>query len=373
MDIVEATGQYETWLGSQIPLIREDLAYKHRKMAEDPFSFLRATYYRWAQLWPTLAPELATAPKVLAVGDLHIENFGTWRDGEGRLAWGINDFDEAYPTSYAIDLVRLAVSAHLAIKGEKLSLGREEACGAILEGYARGLDKGGAPYVLAENHGWLRDLATNSLRDPEVYWDRLAALPPATGAIPDDAASFLRSKLPASDLKGTIAHRIAGVGSLGRRRYTLVAEWRGGHVAREVKQLACSASAWQENSTASPGHHYAEIVRGAIRVPDPYLDANDRWVCRRLAPDCNRIELGSLPRERDEAHLLHAMGFETANVHLGSAGATGAVIADLRRRPNGWLHAAAELFIDATMEDWNRWRKAIDDAEPRNAGKRDSH
>jgi len=33
---------------------------------------------------------------VLAVGDLHVENFGTWRDAEGRLIWGVNDFDEAW-------------------------------------------------------------------------------------------------------------------------------------------------------------------------------------------------------------------------------------------------------------------------------------
>ena len=34
--------------------------------------------------------------------------YGTWRDTEGRLVWGINDFDEAYPSPYTNDLVRLA-------------------------------------------------------------------------------------------------------------------------------------------------------------------------------------------------------------------------------------------------------------------------
>ena len=53
---------------------------------------------------------------MLGVGDLHVENFGTWRDAEGRLIWGINDFDEACPMPYTIDLVRLAASADLAIK-----------------------------------------------------------------------------------------------------------------------------------------------------------------------------------------------------------------------------------------------------------------
>ena len=49
-------------------------------------------------------------PKVLAVGDLHIENFGTWRDSEGRLVWGVNDFDETWRLPYTQDLVRLTTS-----------------------------------------------------------------------------------------------------------------------------------------------------------------------------------------------------------------------------------------------------------------------
>ena len=60
---------------------------------------------------------LARAPRALAVGDLHVENFGTWRDVEGRLIWGINDFDEAWRLPYTNDLVRLATSALLAEMG----------------------------------------------------------------------------------------------------------------------------------------------------------------------------------------------------------------------------------------------------------------
>ena len=52
--------------------------------------------------------------RVLAVGDIHLENFGTWRDADGRLVWGVNDFDEAAQMPYVLDLVRLAASALLA-------------------------------------------------------------------------------------------------------------------------------------------------------------------------------------------------------------------------------------------------------------------
>ncbi len=57
---------------------------------------------------------------MLGVGDLHVENFGTWRDGEGRLIWGINDFDEATTLPYTNDLVRLCASALIAISESRL-------------------------------------------------------------------------------------------------------------------------------------------------------------------------------------------------------------------------------------------------------------
>ena len=115
MGIVKATRAYETWLATHIRLLPADLRRKHEAMAQDLFPFFRATFYRWMQLWPEVCADEARAPQVLAVGDLHVENFGTWRDIEGRLVWGINDFDEVYELPYTIDLVRLAASAHIAI------------------------------------------------------------------------------------------------------------------------------------------------------------------------------------------------------------------------------------------------------------------
>ncbi len=126
MNIIEATKSYEAWLAGLIPLIREDLLFKHQEMRRNLFSFLRATYYRWAQVWAGNCPELAHDTTVLAVGDLHVENFGTWRDLDGRLVWGVNDFDECYPLPFTNDLVRLAVSAWLAIDaGEMIIAARD--------------------------------------------------------------------------------------------------------------------------------------------------------------------------------------------------------------------------------------------------------
>src|SRR5437667_10998206 len=143
--IVRATRDYEAWLASQVRVVRPGLQAKHKLMAEDGFSFLRATFYRWAQLFPALFPKLARAPKVLGVGDLHVENYGTWRDAEGRLVWGVNDFDEAWPLPYTNDLVRLATSALVAREYHDLKIDGKEAVGPILDGYRKALEPGGPP------------------------------------------------------------------------------------------------------------------------------------------------------------------------------------------------------------------------------------
>ena len=146
-------------------------------MAEAVFPFLRATFYRWMQIWPEVCPDLAKAPRVLAVGDLHVENFGTWRDLEGRLVWGVNDFDEAAVLPYTIDLVRLATSALFAIEEGHLAVKPKDACASILQGYEESLAHGGRPYVLEEENAWLRQIATGVLRDPVHFWKRMDSLP----------------------------------------------------------------------------------------------------------------------------------------------------------------------------------------------------
>ena len=76
---------------------------------------------------------------------------------------------------------------------------------------------------------------------------------------------------------------------------------------------------------------------------------------RRLAPDCSRIELVHLTGVQDECRLLRMMGWETANVHLGSPRARKAILSDLRSRPKGWLSAAARRMREATVQDWREW------------------
>lgn len=335
-------------------------------MAADPFIFLRATFYRWAQAWPEVCANLTDAPVVLAVGDLHIENFGTWRDSEGRLIWGVNDFDEAFPLPYTNDLVRLATSANLAIAANHLSLDLEDACDAILEGYRKGLVKKGCPFVLGEEHTALRKMAHGVLRDPEHFWMKVneQAEKVSRQQVPGEAIAALMQLMPEKSMNFDLATRRAGQGSLGRQRFLGLSSWRGGKIAREAKALALSAWLWAHPSKNKKERiYYEDIMQSAVRCSDPYVSVQGNWVVRRLAPDCSRIDLATLPQERDEKLLLAAMGFELANVHLGTSGLAAATLRDLGERRRKWLVKAAEKMTDSIREDWKVWRARLADEE----------
>jgi hypothetical protein len=350
MNSQQATRTYESWLRQQTSVVDADLRLKHERMTESPFVFLRATFYRWMQLWPLVCPKLAEAPRVLAVGDLHLENFGTWRDAEGRLIWGVNDVDEACELPYTLDLVRLATSALLAIDAEHFGLPGRDACGAILDGYRSSLERGGRAVVLAERGRWLRTIALNDLRDPARFWAKLQGWPPARGGVP---RKVLSTMWPTNVRIERIVRRVAGVGSLGRPRYVALASWGDALIAREAK--ACVPSAAAPNEAC--GRAQTTLLAGAVRVCDPFFGIRDGWIVRRLAPDCTRIELSELPKRLDEFKLLRAMGWETGNLHLASRNHR--AHAHVFARGTGWLYRGARDMAQAVIDDWREWSAAV--------------
>ena len=170
--IVTATIDYEHWLKKHVAVVETDLQLKHKEMAASLFAFMRATFYRWVSLWPEVCADLTKTPRVLGVGDLHVENFGTWRDAEGRLVWGVNDFDEVARMPYAVDLTRLVTSAVLAKRENGLAIDPGEAATAVLEGYSEYLEEGGKPFILEEAR--VRRGGPVALRRPERLSDRRA-------------------------------------------------------------------------------------------------------------------------------------------------------------------------------------------------------
>ena len=360
--IVKWTRKYENWMSDKIDVIKEDLNKKHLDMASDPFKFLRATYYRWAKTFPKICPDLTEAPKVKSVGDLHIDNFGTWRDKLHRLIWGVNDFDEAYKLPYTNDLVRLMTSANLARQQNHLQIGLKDACDTVLQGYRQALKDGGKPFVLNGKNGKLAKIALGQMPEGPAYWQKLfdQINKQPESSVPEKAAQAVQSILPGPHDSIKWGHRQAGEGSLGRERHVGLTSVAGQNFAGEAKNQLPSANYFARGKEGGRSY-YNSTIESAVRFSDPYLKAIDGWIVRRLGPEHAKIELGDLPRVKDERHLLWAMGYETANIHLGTIDAARNVLADLDKRGGGWLVQAVKDMTESTLADQKKWKKHMDE------------
>lgn len=363
--IAASVESYESWLREHLgeDVVKKDLARKRKRMKQSAFIFLRATYWRWTEIIFDVCPDLAEAPEVLAVGDIHLENFGTWRDADGRLVWGINDFDEAADMPYALDLVRLAASALLAQQSlhdkELDDRDFEAAAAAVLEGYRHGL-KDPQAITLDRDHGWLRNAVVVDKDRRKKFWEIIAGA--KEDSAPANYRQALLAALPEENLAMTTARRSAGTGSLGRPRWIGIADWRGGPVVREAKALI--PSAWSR-ATVRGGKvgqgrrkiHVGTLAAGRFRAPDPWFSVMDNLAIRRLSPNNRKIEVEDDADVLLRPRLWELMGFELANIHLGVADRTDAIKTDLEQRKRGWLAKCTEAACAAVTRDFEAWRK----------------
>ena len=369
--IFESTRAFETWMRKRTDVSGRLLKKKHHKMADGPFPFLRATFYRWVERWPKVCPRLAERDSdvLLVVGDLHVENFGVWLDSRQNLIWGVNDFDDACELPFTSDLVRLAASVLLAAEAAHVEVPANRACALLLEGYRAGLRAEGQPILLSgRRYPALVKLTTDTQEDPRTFWkEKLAPKdnPKIDAAeLPKGLEDMFRASFqPRADLAFREQKSPGGLGSLGRRRFTAVEKARNGvHDAREAKALVPSALYWWTGQDHMPSQT-ATLLQHAIRVPDPHFQVHDDWLVRQLAPDVAKIEMPENELDKRLAlapALLRLMGQETANIHLGSRSRDALEkLLKALDRDQRWFPTATARMADCTRKDSVEWAKAF--------------
>jgi len=96
-------------------------------------------------------------------------------------------------------------------------------------------------------------------------------------------------------------------------------------------------------------------IRKAVRSPDPAVSVSGSWVVRRIAPHCTKVELSDLEDNQQERRLLFAMGYETANIHLGSSKKRKELLADVSRLSSSVLSDVCERMLESVTDDWKVW------------------
>jgi hypothetical protein len=364
MKIVAADEAYRVWLEKQLhgAYVKKDYDEKREKMTDSAFVFLRATYWRWAETIAVACPDLNKRPKppsVLAVGDIHLENFGTWRDDEGRVVWGVNDFDEAAEMPYVLDIMRLATSAVLARPARTPTL--RTICDSILDGYEEGL-KAPVPFVLDQDNMDMRELFVVDETERQSFWNKVNGyLRKAKSARKRPSKGFLETlaaALPEPPVALTYWQRTAGTGSLGRLRWVGYGVWRGAPLLRECKAIVPSGWTKAHGGRGLPAMN--DIAMGKYRSPDPWYHLRGNILVRRLSPNNRKLEI----KKRSDAtvllgaEMLKAMGHDLAAIHIGVRDRRKDIHADLRKRGRRWFRTNVRAAAEVVEAEYLEFRKA---------------
>ncbi|HEY0117170.1 MAG TPA: DUF2252 family protein [Cellulomonas sp.] len=304
------TADYDRWLARQITVVRADVARKHAELRADRFRFLRGTYYLWLARVVERVPEVLGTARVPLVGDLHVENFGTWRDQRQVRRWGVNDLDELGTGPWLLDLLRLAVSV---TQAPHIALDDATACDTLLRAYAT--TPVGADVALANPRAEHLRALVPPFASPDTYYDGLAGGHPEAD-LPAEVVAAAEAVAEPGWRPTWHAHE-AGTGSLGHRRRAGVGPAADGtRHAREAKQLGPGTLAWAAPLDArlpQPDDGLYARVLAAVKGPAAATRVLD-WQVRDLAPDIVRIELSGL-RPKDAELLLGSMARAAADVH----------------------------------------------------------
>ncbi len=333
------------------------LRLKLRKMRADPFTFFRGADHLFCRDWPELRP-LDVGPDVLICGDLHLENFGAHRTTESDFRYDLNDFDEAVVAPCSFDVVRCTTSIILA--SEQWKLTPSQATGmalAFLENYREFVLKAVASGSIHEivphgGHGPIQEILgataiatqaellkanTRRKENGRPLIRRTDTVVDISHKRFDEIAAALESHgqrllNPDAYKIHDLAFRIAGVGSLGVRRYLALVEGAGppdGYQILDIKEARPSAVA----SCAAdllPGSECSEarrvvlsqtILQGHVAVGLDELEIGPRsYRMREMIPAENRSSLDRFQRQPEKLRrAVERAGRLTASSQLRGA------------------------------------------------------
>ncbi len=343
-------------------------AAKYAKMSESAFRFFRGSAYLfYFDVAHVPFPYHTPADKPTWIqGDLHFENFGAFRSGDGKIVYDINDFDEGYLGSYLYDLLRMSVSVKLVC--EALQYDEEqtdEAVHTYLKAYykqirrfaARKDDMQPMLFTAEQTSGPIRKLLkkqeersasafleevterTSALR----RFSRTAELVPAEaeerGELTAAWGEYLMTLSESSKARGEAFYAIkdvavkhgSGTASIGLDRYYVLIE---GHrdpegaddIVLEAKEVRAPVPAyflpysepfWERY--AHHGRRVAATQRAMHYEADPFLGwfsiADRHFYVRERSPFKKRLKLEKIRSHDDLLTTLKQMARITAKIH----------------------------------------------------------
>ncbi|UOE47918.1 DUF2252 domain-containing protein [Mucilaginibacter sp. SMC90] len=364
-------------------LLPDMVELKFEAMAENAFRFFRGTCHLFYEDLAAASP-LPLSPLAWICGDLHIENFGSYRGDNKLVYFDLNDFDEALLAPAAYELARMVTSIFIAF--DQLKIGPKKArrmAELYLRSYSVTLAQGKAKSIEPRT---ARGIVCDFLKaaGKSTYKDLLQKRTTADRSkrvlsLEDERHFKIDKKLreellthmqqqvvgtnggPYNYKVKSVVFRLAGTGSIGVKRYLfllkstvvkqhyLLLDMKQCRAASPLPYIPVQQLQWETEAERVTGiQRRMQNVSAALLGTTTFQ--GDSYLIQELQPVKDTIKFKLLKHDyRGMYQVIDDMGMLTASAQLRSSGFQGSSNTDdliAFGRSEGWQDALLGYALD---------------------------
>ena len=337
-------------------LLPEMVQLKYEAMTENAFRFFRGTCHLFYEDLAAAQP-LPLSPLAWICGDLHIENFGSYKGDNKLVYFDLNDFDEAILAPASYEVVRMVTSIFIAF--DALNIDGERAlkmAQLFLRTYSATLAKGKAISIEPRTaKGIVCDFLNSAMKGTykKLLKKRTVSKKKSIMLSLEDERHFKLDKKLRAELKAHInewiktssdgpynyevigaVFRLAGTGSIGVKRYLFLLKstnTRNKYLLLDMKQARSSSVLpyihvqqlqW-ENEAARVISVQQRMQNVSAALLSRTVFRGDSFIIQELQPVKDTIKFKLLEDYRDMYQVVDDMAALTASAQLRSGGMQG--------------------------------------------------
>jgi uncharacterized protein (DUF2252 family) len=377
------------------PLLPDMVQLKYAAMADNAFRFYRGTCHLFYEDLSTVTG-IPLSPLAWICGDLHLENFGSYKGDNKLVYFDLNDFDEGVLAPASYELMRMLTSIFIAFDTLKISPAKAtNMANLFLKSYSATLAKGKAISIDPRTaKGIVCDFlsAVEKRTYGDVLKKRTVNKKDKIVLSLEDERHFKVDKKLKQELKAhindwivnssdgpynykvkSIVFRLAGTGSLGLKRYLFLLKstnTKNRYLFVDMKQSRQSSllpyTTVQQLNWKTEAERIIAVQHRLQNVSAALLSSTvfrgDAYVIQELQPVKDAIKFKLLKNHyRNIYQVIDDMGALTASAQLRSGGMQGSAnIDDLVAFGNdkGWqdhLVTYAEKYAAQVKQSYQQY------------------
>ena len=393
---IKMAALYERLTKFNTGLLPDMVSLKYEAMADNAFRFFRGTCHLFYEDLAAAEP-LPLSPLAWICGDLHIENFGSYKGDNKLVYFDLNDFDEAILAPCSYEVVRMVTSIFIAF--DNLAIEKEKALNMArlyLKTYSATLAKAKSLSIEPRTaKGIVCDFLTTASKtnEKELLKKRTISKKKRILLSLEDERHFKLDKKLRHELKEHInewiktssdgpynyevisaVFRLAGTGSIGVKRYLFLltsTNTKNKYLLLDMKQARSSSLLpyvhiqqlqWDTEAT-----RVISVQQRMQNVPAALLSTtvfrDDSFMIQELQPVKDSIKFKQLKDYRDMYQVIDDMAALTASAQLRCSGMQGSgTIDDLMAfgTDQGWQEAViayAQKYAATTKRYYKNYLK----------------